>query len=195
MAITNYSELQTAVGRWINRGDLVTLYPDFIALAEERMNRVLRVRQMEMTLAETAIEDDFIAVPDGTVGVKTMWLAGYERSPLKAQTSEFIVAHRSNGLATHWAWEGNAFQFDGSGTVTGILYERIPSLSDTETINWLLSLSPSSYLFGTLAEAYMYIKDNDSAQMWNARFEQTLADIAGTDKRDTLSGPLQARAR
>ena len=31
MAITTYSELKTAVGNWLNRDDLTSVIPDFIA--------------------------------------------------------------------------------------------------------------------------------------------------------------------
>ena len=34
MALTTYTELKTSVGDWLNRTDLTTVIPDFIALAE-----------------------------------------------------------------------------------------------------------------------------------------------------------------
>ncbi len=47
MAISTYSELQTAVANWLDRDDLSARIPEFVALAETRMNRVLRIRIME----------------------------------------------------------------------------------------------------------------------------------------------------
>ena len=47
MAISTYSELKTAVANWINRDDLTDRIPEFIALAEARFNRMLRVSAME----------------------------------------------------------------------------------------------------------------------------------------------------
>jgi len=47
MAISTYSELQTAVANWLDRDDLTDRIPEFIALAEARFNRVLRLRSME----------------------------------------------------------------------------------------------------------------------------------------------------
>jgi hypothetical protein len=47
MAISTYSELQTAVANWLDRDDLDARIPEFITLAETRMNRVLRIRIME----------------------------------------------------------------------------------------------------------------------------------------------------
>ncbi len=47
MAIGTYAELKTAVANWLDRDDLTDRIPEFIALAEARMNRVLRLRMME----------------------------------------------------------------------------------------------------------------------------------------------------
>ena len=90
MALGTYSDLQAAVVGWSNRSDLAALIPDFIMLAEERMNRELRVRQMETPLAATAIASNTIAVASNTVGVKTLWITGYESEPLEAQTYAYV---------------------------------------------------------------------------------------------------------
>ena len=47
MAISTYTELKTAVANWLDRDDLTDRIPEFITLAEARMNRVLRLRLME----------------------------------------------------------------------------------------------------------------------------------------------------
>ena len=46
MAITTYSELKDAVGDWLNRDDLTSVIPNFIALAEAQFNRTIRHRKM-----------------------------------------------------------------------------------------------------------------------------------------------------
>jgi len=45
MAITTYSELKTAVADWLNRSDLTSAIPNFIALAEAQMSRQIRHRK------------------------------------------------------------------------------------------------------------------------------------------------------
>ena len=47
MAIGTYAELQTAVANWLDRDDLTDRIPEFIALAEAKMNRNLRISLME----------------------------------------------------------------------------------------------------------------------------------------------------
>ena len=47
MAISTYATLQTAVANWLDRSDLTDRIPEFIDLAEARINRALRIRLME----------------------------------------------------------------------------------------------------------------------------------------------------
>jgi hypothetical protein len=55
MAISNYSELQTALENWSHRADLTSVLPDFIVLAEAKLNRELRTRQMELETTLTPV--------------------------------------------------------------------------------------------------------------------------------------------
>ena len=52
--LSNYDELSAAVAKWLHRKDLTTQIPDFIALAESRMNAEIRSREQEVVLALTA---------------------------------------------------------------------------------------------------------------------------------------------
>lgn len=195
MALTTYTELKAAVASWLNRDDLTALIPDFITLAEERASRTLRVRQMEAELTATAIADGYIALPDTAVGVKTIWIVGDDDYSLQAENYEFIISHDTGGDATHWALAVDRIYFNGSGTVEGLLYLAIPALSGSNPANWLLTLAPSAYLFGALSEACLYVQDLAAAKLWASRFDFALQEIAASDMRDRLSGPLRVSAQ
>jgi len=55
MAISNYTELQTAVANWLDRDDLSDQLPDFISLNEALFNRVLRIRPMETIVTNATV--------------------------------------------------------------------------------------------------------------------------------------------
>ena len=190
----NYTELQTKVASWLHRTDLAAAIPGFIELAEERLNRDLRVRQMEVALEVTPITGNRIAVPDGTVGVKTLWVPGALNHPLLPQSFEAVLSMPATGRATYYAWQGDDFYFNGSGDVQGVLYQAIPALSDTNPSNWLIDAHPSVYLLGAMLEAGIYTKDPDMA-VHAQRFHNAIAAITGADMRDRFGGPLVARAR
>ena len=179
----------------MNRADLTSRIPTFIQLAEEKFNRRLRCRQMEESLPLTVITDDVITIPTGIIGVKSLWIEGYEHAPLKAQTLEYVVACPRFHVAKHYAWNASTFQFDGNGSVLGVLYKRITPLSLSNPTNWILENHPSAYLFGALQEAAIYVKDDADRDYWNARQDSVILEIHGNDGRDRFSGPLRAVAR
>lgn len=188
----NYTDISAKVAQWMNRDDLTARIPDFIGLTEERLNRHLRVRQMEVALPATAIVDNRITPAATVLDVKALWVPSYERTPLTAQSLESVVANGSEGVPTLYAWDGAALRFDGAGSVQGVLYERIPALATAAT-NWLSESAWSLYLFGALLEAALYVRDDTDAMSWQARFDQALMDVQGNDQR--RPGPLVARPR
>ena len=58
MAVTTYAELQTALDNWLARTDLQSRHPEFIALAEARMNRELETRGQAKRVTTTTTADD-----------------------------------------------------------------------------------------------------------------------------------------
>lgn len=197
MALANYSELQaTACGPdgFMHRTGLTDRFNDFLVLAEERINRIVRCREMETTLAPTAIASNTIAVPAGTVGVKSLWLSGYESSPLKAMPLNRLRQQGTEGIAASYAWVGSSFHFDGSGTVTGVLYAKVPALTSSASTNWLLTAHPSAYLWGVITEACVFVLDDARAAAADARFLAAVREINAAGQRDVYSGPLTVRA-
>lgn len=187
-----YAELVAKVSTWMNRDDLTAVIPDFVTMAEERINRFLRVRQMELALASTAIVDNVITPAADVIDAKVLWVPDQEACPLKAQSLESVVANGGDGIPTMYAWSGADLYFDGGGSVQGVLYVRVPALA-TALTNWLSESAPSLYLFGALSEAKMYVGDGEGAAMWDGRFQQLLDELNGNDKR--RDGPLVARPR
>jgi hypothetical protein len=187
-----YAVIQAQVARWMSRDDLTANIPDFIRLAEERMNRALRVRDMERVMADTPIIDNLITPAADVLDVKVLWAPGYPQTPLLPQSLESVIASTDHGTPTLYGWQGGSLYFDGGGSVQGVMYIKIPAL-ETALTNWLSVKAPSLYLFGALAEAKLYIRDDAGAQMWGARFDQLLDELNGNDQRRL--GPLVSRAR
>ncbi|MCP4386308.1 MAG: hypothetical protein GY798_33685, partial [Hyphomicrobiales bacterium] len=71
MAVSTYSELQTAVVSWMARdgdSDLTSKAPDFISFAESRLNRDLDLRVMETdTLLTGTISSRELTLPTDLV--------------------------------------------------------------------------------------------------------------------------------
>jgi hypothetical protein len=193
MAITNYTELQTATLNWLSRtGDtkLTTLAPDFILFAEAKMNRMLRTRQMETsaTLTPTAgvasLPTDYISMRRAYINTSVP--VELEYMPPEQFYLKFPV---TAGGSKYFTIEGETMVLAdrGSTTVKILYYQQIPDLA-TNTTNWLLTAHPDLYLSATLAEAYDVIKKEDLAQKWLAKAAMLVEMISSSDKEGKYSG-------
>jgi hypothetical protein len=194
VAISTYTELQTAVADWLHRTDMTSVIQDCVALAEERFNRRLRTRQQETALSATAIDADYkVAVPSNTIAVKQIWRTDQPNTAIRPTTLEAVIVRQANGDPAYmYCWDDGFWRFDGTGTVAGVLYRNVPPLASNAT-NWLLTSYPSAYLFATLAETAAYTQDAQNGSVWESKAERAMVEIMQADKRDAYSGPLSVR--
>ena len=193
MAITTYAELQTSVANWLHRGDLTSIIPDLIMLAEERIFRTIRAREMETALSET-ITSGVIAVPSGYIALKSVYLDGTPTTKLNrstvAQIYENYPTRSSDTKPKYIAREGSNFIFgpypDAAYTVKGIYYARLTSIATSA--NALFTANPDLYLMATLCEAAPYIKDDNRVAIWEAKFAQIKAAIEEENDEEERSG-------
>lgn len=184
MALANYSDLKSAAADWINRADLTAVIPTFIALAEAKFNRELRLRDM-LVRAEATTSNEFVAVPADFLENYSLELnmaqIGPQASlafigPLEAKV---LKANKIVGLVRYYTIIDGAFELlpapTGDTDVVLTYYQKIPALSDTQTTNWLLTKSPDLYLYSTLLEAAPYLRDDDRMAMWGQARGQVLA--------------------
>src|SRR6267378_826360 len=74
MSLATYSDLQSAVTNWLHRADLSGSIPDFITLADGRINNDLRHRAMETSMAST-MAAGVIAVPTNYIELKDSYIS------------------------------------------------------------------------------------------------------------------------
>ena len=197
MALANYSDLVSALSEWLNRDDKEALYPTFIALFEARANRALRVPQMEESAtsptseAELSLPDDFLSLRD----IRVDGDAVYGMAP---QALRDRFQDREAGTPEAYAILGTTIQLapapSASVEVAIDYYQTIPALTSTNTVNWLLTAYPDAYLYGVLAVAYDYLRDDNQAGSMLALSDRLLGEI-GIDaaRRRLPAGPLVAR--
>jgi len=197
MALSTYSELQSAVLNWMARdsSDVIAgVLPDCIELVESKLNRMLRVAQMEAnaigvsTNGVLALPTDFLTwrrveiVPYGPLELVTPTYASENFPTLLTGVAKYFTI-QNNNLTTYPPY---------TGEVSLDYYQRIPALSDSNPTNWLLSDNPDVYLFMTLSEACAYSKDVEAALVWNQRGVAAIEEMNTADKIRRFSG---ARAR
>jgi hypothetical protein len=189
MPFGSYDELQTAVGRWLKRTNLNDSIPDFIALAEAKLNTKIRVRQMRTFFSITPTQP-FVSLPGDyaeairlTYGTRRMDFISEnlatEQMNRDGQTDEFTIAGNKIWLLTY---------VDGQTKMTLHYYQNIESLSESNTSNWLLEDAPNIYLYAALVEAEPFIKNDDRIAIWAQMLQAALDDLERNDDSGQHSG-------
>jgi len=197
MAITNYGELKSAVGDFLNRSDLTSVIPTFIDFAEAEFNRVLRIRQM-IARAEAVIDSRFSAVPADFLEAKDLAIVtGNPVTPLQFITQQETAQLRnttitSAGKPTYFTVVGDQFEFlptpDGEYSLEMTYYANITPLSGDSDTNWLLTDYPDLYLYTSLMHSAPYLKDDERIMVWANLAKKAKEELVESDFSASYAG-------
>ena len=195
MAITTYSELQAAVGNWLDHGLFAARIPEFIALFEAAANRRLRVREQEAATTlmpssgAAALPADYLAwrrvTWTGSPRVELQYVhpsylqAAYPSTP-SARPRVFSI---EGSVLKIRPVDATALEFD--------YFQKIPALSAGAATNWLLAAHPDLYLFGALVEAEMFGVNDERAPLWKARRDEIFDEIEKLSNKTRGSGAMR----
>jgi len=196
MAIGTYVELKTAVANWLDRDDLTDRIPEFIALAEARMNRVLRLRMMESKYtASTVAAQRNYNLPTGYVQMRNFQINTSPITPLQYVSPEIydrLWGGSTGGTPQFYTIIANEIQLGpipGSVlTMEMLFYKKITALSASNTTEQMLTDNPDIYLYGALLEAEPFIMNDERMGLWAKGFQQAVADLQEQDNKDRHSG-------
>lgn len=196
MAIGTYAQLQTAVSNWMNRSDLTDRIPEFIALAEAKLNARIMHRSMQ-TLATISISGETYTLPDAFAGVVSLRIntSGYERIEFRSEEQFDQLPVSTSGTPRFYTIAGSTLVFwpvPGDSLEARFRYRtRLTALSDTNTTNWLLTAYPHAYLYGALMEAAPYMMNDERVNVWGPLFEQAIADVNLDGARQSQGAVMQ----
>jgi hypothetical protein len=194
--MTTYDELVATVGNWLARADLAGVVPDFIALAEARINRLIRTRDMEVrATATTTFGNAWLALPANFGGVRYVKLLADPPRLLRPYTPQQIDSlwlGGDIGLPQVFAIVGDAFRLapapDAAYAVEVSYNRKVAALSAANPSNWLLAAHPDLYLYGALVAAEGYLGDDARIATWKAQFDEALIELENQDAIDRWSG-------
>ena len=181
MAITTYAELQAAAANWLVRADLTQRIPDFIQLAEARLNRVMRTRMAEAEVALSAGTGvRAIPLPAGFTEPLRLWIERAEgRAELAFLEAGLMGVSSLRGQPRAWTINGANLGLDRPCDQTYALTLRMLqafALSDAVPTNALLSDFPDLYLFATLSEAAPFLRDAEMAAAYESKLGRAIAE-------------------
>ena len=207
MAIVDYASLQSSVASWLHRTDLAAMIPDFIMLAEQRMNGDLDARSMEVRITLVCTPGPTLAarivpLPADMLEMRRVLVVDADPAQvLEYKSPDQAVADNPYLLA---AARPNAFTVIGASMELSptpdkayplelIYQQRIPSLSSTNTTNWAIQQNPSIYLWGALLAASPFTQDDERLAVYERKYQEAKETINSID---WYSGStLRVRAR
>lgn len=212
MAITTFIELKTAIADWLNRSDLTSAIPDFIAIAEAQMYRGpvdprgitdqsgLRLVKMEErnTWSTVASQEHY--------NLQSDFLEMRNLSYVRSGTTYNLVYRTPSQLDSHYSFDTTsypeAFSIEGNDirlrpipssvwTITQTYYKRFDALSDANPTNDILTDHPDIYLFGSLAASEAYTKNDARIALWRDQFITAILAANRMDERARRKGGVK----
>lgn len=172
MALANWTDLNAAIISFMmDRSDLATPAPDFIALAESVIwyglapaISPLRTREME-TVATVTLTSGVGPLPTDYLQYRRQVQTTSPRRVLSYVTPDVYDLRYPSGTAGY----GNDFTIIGANVVTGphvatsmelTYYAKAAALTSGAPTNWLMTKWPDVYLRGALMQAAEWLKND-----------------------------------
>jgi hypothetical protein len=203
VAISTYVELQAAAANWLARDDLTLRIPEFITLAEAKFNRVLFHPRMEtrttLTVNTLLTSPEFLDLPTDFQTMRMVRLpdeVGKPRLQFMSQTQMDDYRYSRDNVAgtpVYFTIVGDQIELaptPNEDMDVEVLYRaNIPALADNST-NWLLTMAPDLYLYGTLLEAAPYIQNDERLSVWGSAVALVIDQLNSLGDRQSFdSGP------
>lgn len=198
-ASRDYDWLLDVVPRRLHRDDLTEDLPDFVMLAEKRINGDLRA-QLQGAIASLSSTEgaNFIALPTPILSIKALSIPGVGSvdylSP--AQFNAQYARDQGGGQPRHYTQIGSALYLGPAPqsvvTLSAVVRSTVPALADSAGTNWLIEQHPEVYLAATMCEALLHIRDYPNHQVWDAKYATAIAALDNNDWESV--GTLSLRA-
>ncbi len=196
MALSTYSELQTTIANYLSRDDLTSAIPDFIQLAEIRLRRDLRLRQMLTQASVTATGGvATINLPSDFLQARDVYVDSDPDFPITFSTpSIFIRNGRTNqsGVPAFYTVLGSTIQLapipDSTYTIKILYYASPAFLSTSNTTNLWLTTCPDALLYASLGEAEPYLMNDPRLQTWGTLYDRAIFSLTRSDEESQYSG-------
>ena len=184
MALDTYANIQLAVADRMHRADLAAVMPDLIRQAEDIIfadltspNQGINVTLSTVAATETlALPSDFIS--PRSLALSSTGQHGALDYFTPAQYDEVFEASNT-GVPRVYTVINTTLHLqpipDAIYTIRLFYNARLAALSNANTTNWLLTKSPSVYLYATLVQAAIYCKKDPFT--YQAAYEKSILGI------------------
>ena len=192
----NYSELLTNVRNYTEVGSEVlsdSIIDVFITNVENKIQRELDLDAFrKFQFSSFTIGSPFITVPDDFAferGVQIKDQITGDRTWLEQRDTTFIDEYNKDrsdtGTPKYYAnWDQNTIMVaptpDAAYEIE-LWYNKTPDhLSSSQTTTWLSTNAPEVLIYGTVSEAFSYLKNPTYVQLYEQKYAQAVQNLAQT---------------
>lgn len=189
--LATYSDLQSAISDWLPDLTGSNRITDFISLAEQKLNRELASQGLSpmegrsVTTQSTA----YLALPSDFLRMRTLYISGNPNYVLEPVTKDYLMSTYNGSLTGRprvYALTGSQLQLgpepDTSYTFHIDYFGAFPSLSSTNTSNWLTDNAMDLLLYCALLQATPYLMADNRVQLWQAAYQDALQSVILADR-------------
>jgi hypothetical protein len=186
LLLDNYTNLQDAIGKELDRTDLADSIPMFITLAEAEIDRVLRrtvsrqtitINSETTSLSSTIAELRSIRLVTGSAGrdVSLDVVTPEMLSDIRARHG--AVAGRPVAVAIIAGQVVVAPAPDTAYTAEIVAYLGLTKLSATVATNVILTEAPDLYFYGALTHSAAFLHHDERIETWRTFFQNALDQL------------------
>lgn len=212
MSITNYSELQTAVARWLKRDDLTAYIPDYISFGENRLwygdkgqfpTSPLRLKIMQSTetgtissqriVLPTTVNGDGVTVYSYLETQRLSVSSGGDTWPLRyLPPQQYAEKEAGTSDPSFYTFRNGAIYTAQSTALsyTHDYYVKRGHLATNLTTSPIMTAYPELYLFAACIEGALDIMSDSMAARFAARLQARIAALNSVETASYAGGSL-----
>lgn len=185
MDISDYSELAARAEEYYGADDLFLEFARFVGMAEIKLNRRLRVSDMEtagtiiLTDGDGSLPTDFLEMRDcrfGSYPALRAW-------PIQTLKNRYAYG----GVPKGYAVVGSTLSArpKTTGDLDIVYWAKIPSLTLANATNWLLMRAPEIYLYAVCCEMALWQRDVEKGQGFTTLLNDAVDALKSEDRSRT----------
>ncbi|NBV06659.1 MAG: hypothetical protein EBS06_05425 [Proteobacteria bacterium] len=200
MTLATFSDLKSAIENWLNETGnqaIIDNAADFITLAECWMKENMEFRPRYLETRETLTSsEETVDLPDGFLGISQLRIDSVSpRKILRTTTQNDMETYSGTGQPEKFVVESTYLRFcpipDQSYDFSLLYYKFPTALSESNTTNSILTNQPNIYLWASLLQAALYLKDDPQIEKFGNLLESSVRNRYQRDLKEKYSAPVQ----
>lgn len=197
MALGNYTELQAFIETRAKHTGITADIPDFIAMAEAKLNTKLRLREQEQMAYADTTADRYYQLPTGFIELLDL------RMKEQAQDDRYLQPLLFTSPQEISRYYGDSSRPSRYTLRKNLELNRIPDQTyrlqmhylkswdiATELTNWLLTNYPQIYVFATLVEVFDHLEYENKLAISAAKLQAAIEEAQALDERSRNDAQL-----